>query len=130
VICVDTSVWVAYLRGRDRSLAEQLNALLDADEVALAVPVRVEILSGASSRDLARLARVLDALPLYLPTPATWQRLEAWIRVAVAAGERFGVGDLLVGAVAAENGAAVWSLDSDFRRMARLGFITSHQPAR
>jgi predicted nucleic acid-binding protein len=126
VILVDTSVWVeAFRRGRSRE-AEHLGALLDADEVAITAPARIEILSGSSAADLPRLRRTLSALPRFDPGPSTWQRMEAWVERAVSAGRRFGATDLLVAAVAAENDFAVWSLDGAFAEMARLGFVRAH----
>lgn len=126
MIVVDTSIWVASLRGRDQATRDALSALLDADEVALAAPVRIEILGGASRTDQPRLRRTLSALPLLFPAEPTWTLMESWVQRAVGSGQRFGVGDLLIGALAAESGHAVWSLDSDFARMAALGFITLH----
>jgi predicted nucleic acid-binding protein len=71
----------------------------------------------------------MDALPLLLPSPSAWSLIEGWIERAAGAGQCFGVGDLLVAAIAAENRASVWSLDGDFKRMAELGWITVHRPA-
>ena len=128
MIVVDTSVWVAALPHASGSEAEVLHQLLDADEVALAVPVRVELLSGASRSDRPRLRRALSALPLLFPTDDTWATIDRWVDRAGDAGERFGVGDLLIGALAAESGSLVWSLDTDFARMERLKLVAVYEP--
>lgn len=102
--------------------------LLDADEVVLAAPVRVELLSGASSRDRGRLRRGLSALPVAYPTDGTWNLIDTWVDRAGQAGQRFGLGDLLIGALAAELGALIWSLDADFARLERLGLVARYVP--
>jgi tRNA(fMet)-specific endonuclease VapC len=127
VIAIDTSVWVDFFRGR-QPVADQVVDVLDRDQAVLPVPVRIEILSGARKGERSRLARLLSALPLLLPSDATWRRIEGWVATGAAAGHRFGVGDLLVAAIASENDCAVWSLDADFARLARLGLISLADP--
>jgi predicted nucleic acid-binding protein len=128
VIVVDTSVWVTALRSASSQEALHLASLLDADEVALPVPVRLELLSGASRRDLTALTRALSALPLLYPTDETWTLLDTWVNRAASAGHRFGIGDLLIGALAHEIGGLVWSLDDDFARLERLKFVERYEP--
>ena len=123
MIFVDTSVWVRFLRGGDSKLSERLSTALERDEVALAAPVRVEILAGAPVRHFHQLRRYLSALPVFFPSRDTWELINRWLERAAQRGQRFGMGDLLIGAMAAERGGAVWSLDLDFARMARLGFL-------
>jgi hypothetical protein len=49
--------------------------------------------------------------------------MDQWAIHGSERGQSFGVGDLLIGAMAQEAGALIWSLDSDFQRMARLKFV-------
>jgi predicted nucleic acid-binding protein len=128
VIVVDTSIWVSALRHAGGEPARVLQQLLDADEVALPVSVRTELLSGASRADRPRLRRALSALPLVYPTDDTWRAIDRWAERAGDAGERFGVGDLLIAALAAENGSLLWSLDGDFARMEKLKLIERYVP--
>jgi predicted nucleic acid-binding protein len=130
MIVVDTSVWVTALRSAASREATVLDTLLDADEVTLPVPVRVELLSGASNKDRPALRRGLSALPLLFPTDETWNLIDSWIERAGRAGERFGIGDVLIAALAREIDALVWSLDADFKRMAQQHLIELYDPPR
>ena len=124
MIFVDSSVWISAFRNGKGAEARGLRRLLDDDEAALSIPVYLEVLTGASRADRSLLQRVLSALPVFNPTRETWARMEDWIARATDGGERFGVMDLLVASIAADRRAALWSLDADFRRMARLEFVT------
>ena len=124
MVVVDTSVWVAVLRSRAAPEGPMLGALLDTDAVILPVPVRLELLLGAPALERTHLRRILSALPVAYPTDETWALIEGWAGEAVDAGDRCGVGDLLIAALASERGALVWSLDRDFERMARLKFVS------
>jgi predicted nucleic acid-binding protein len=128
VIIVDTSIWVATLRSPSSPHGPVLRRLLDEDEVALAIPVRIELLSGAGAADRPRLRRALSALPMVYPTETTWSTVDDWIERAGRAGQRFGFGDLLIAALANDLGALVWSLDDDFERMSRLRFVEVYEP--
>ena len=127
MIVVDTSVWISVFRrtGPDRTVFE---SLLDADEVLLAAPVRTELLGGVQSTHRQALKRVLTAIPVAYPTDNTWGQMDRWAIHGAERGQSFGVGDLLIGAIASEAGALVWSHDSDFTRMAQLKFVDLYDP--
>jgi predicted nucleic acid-binding protein len=52
--------------------------------------------------------------------------MNEWTDRASGAGVAFGVGDLLIAAIAHEAGALVWSLDGAFERLSRLGLVNLH----
>lgn len=128
MIVVDTSVWVAALRDAGSREAAALRELLDADEVLLPIPVKIELLSGTSKRDRAAMASGLEALPVAYPVDETWRTLVDWTGRASDAGLAFGVGDLLIAAIAAENDALLWSLDAAFDRLERLRLVSQYDP--
>jgi len=121
VIVVDTSVWVEATRQPLGDIPNTLRSLIDADEVALALPVRLELMAGVARKDRRTFARALSGLPVVVPTEDTWRAVERWIAPAADKGHRFAVADLLIAGLAEEIGALVWSLDDDFERMERLG---------
>ena len=122
MIVVDTSVWIA--APRQRMVAEALTALIEDDEIALALPVRLELLAGTSRSRRADFHAIYDALPQLHPTEQTWAPLTEWIERASDAGETFGLPDLLIASLANEIGARVWSLDKDFERMEKLAIVS------
>jgi len=121
MIVVDTSVWIA--ARRQPLLAETLDGLVQADEVALALPVRLELLAGVPKHDRRQFHRSFGALSQLHQTDDTWRQLSRWIEHAADAGQHFAIGDLLIAALTAEIGGLVWSLDNDFERMERLKFV-------
>jgi predicted nucleic acid-binding protein len=126
VIVVDTSVWIAAQR---RPYVDKiLQSLLDADEVAIARPVRLELWAGVALQDRKAHLAAFSGLPQLVPTEETWQPLTGWIAAASDAGERFTVTDLLIASLTSEIGGLVWSLDKDFERMEKLGFVGRYEP--
>lgn len=129
MIFVDTSVWVSGFRG-DPAVKPELSRLLDADLAALASPVRLELIEGSRSTERAILRRLLSAVPTYVPQTSSWEKVESWLETTSKVGQRFGVIDLLIGAVAHEEKGSIWSLDSDFERLANLRLVKLHRPRR
>jgi len=125
MIVVDTSVWVEASRARGVKTRAALQSLIDTDSVALALPVRLELQAGLARKDRGPYLRALSALPLLVPTEDTWRLVESWIAPAADKGQRFSVTDLLIG-LTREIGALVWSLDDDFERLARLGYVNQY----
>ena len=121
MIVVDTSVWVE--ARRNARIASTLDSLIDADEAALALPVRLELWAGVARKDRKAFLRAFSALAQVVPTEETWAPLPSWVERAADAGERFSLTDLLIASLAREIGGLVWSLDGDFRRMARVGLV-------
>lgn len=130
MIFVDTSVWIEFFKGKDVGLVSRLRQLLDEDLVGLAAPVWLELLNGATSKELPRLRRVLSALPRFYPVgPEDWTRIEAWVGGSRQRGRRFAVADLVIASVAVRNEGRIWSLDRDFRHMEGLGFVETFDPS-
>ena len=127
MIVVDTSVWIE--APRQSRVASVLQQLIDADEIALARPVRLELLAGIARHQRKAFLSRFGALPQLVATEETWQPLPDWIGRAADAGHRFTISDLLIASLASEIGGLVWSLDKDFERMERLGLVSLYVPS-
>ena len=87
------------------------------------VPVRSELLMGVSGGTRTQLSERLSALTVLYPTDETWRTLDSWAERASRSGHTFSLGDLMVGILASDVGALVWSLDKDFERMEKLKLV-------
>lgn len=119
----DTSVWIDAWRHPEGVCARGLRKFIDQDEVWLPLPVKLELLSGVGTRNYRQLQRQLSALPLLEPSTRSWELVEKWIYQATQKHVRFGILDLLIGALATEKQMPIWSLDGDFIAMNALGFV-------
>ena len=63
-------------------MADALGPLIEADEVTLALPVRLELWTGVARQDRRAFLRTYGALPQLHPTEDTWRVLPAWIEKA------------------------------------------------
>lgn len=123
MIFADTPVWIQFFRGQEEMLVAEVREHLDEENIALSVPVWIELLGGAKRSERKLLRTTLAALPRYYPSRNTWKKMEEWIDVAEKEGKRFGMADLLIAAICSENNGRIWSSDQDFSRMADLKFI-------
>jgi predicted nucleic acid-binding protein len=120
VVLPDTSIWVAYLRPGAESLTRELNHALDHREVLVCGPVVAELVAGVRPRDRAALVASLTGLP--------WAELghNAWQSVGLLAGELRDAGqtlaltDLEIAVAAHTAGAALWTADHHFERLATM----------
>ena len=126
MIVVDTSVWIEADRRPGGPLASALRSLGEADEIALALPVRLELSAGTARRNRKAFLRALSGLPVVVPSEDTWKLVEGWIPVAADRGLRFSLADLMIAALAHEIAALVWSLDSDFERLEHLKLVRTY----
>lgn len=107
-----------------------MRELLDRGEVATCGPVAAELLSGADREVSERMWATLSSLPWAELTASGWQDVGFAARRLRRAGQTLPLTDLTIAAAAARAGYALWSLDSDFDRIAAvLDGLELYQPA-
>ena len=94
--------------------------IADAEPFALAGVVVAEILQGLT-RDVARIERYLSMWQFLEPVGfSTYREAAAIFRLARSRGVSLSTIDFLIAAIALDHSAALFTLDRDFDRIARL----------
>ena len=120
MVLPDTSIWIAYLRAGGEDITRDLSASLERREVLACGPVVAELVAGARPGDRSTLLESLAGLP--------WAELDhqAWQSVGLLAAELRDRGqvipltDLEIAVAAHSSGAALWTADHHFERLAPL----------
>ena len=118
MVIVDTSVWLQFLRSNDLTVRAEMDLLRAKGEIHVVGVVVAEILQGARSRqELEQLEDRLAAFP-YLPdTAETWTRVGNLSFQLRLLGNPVPMVDVLIAALAIENGCSVYTLDQHFQRI-------------
>ncbi len=128
VILVDSSAWIAYLRGDDSPVVERLDALIVADaELAITEPVIMELLAGARTPgERSRVEALANGLRLVPLDPMNDFRDAADLyRASAVNGHPIrSMVDCLIAAVAIRRDVVLLHQDRDF------GYLSEISPLR
>ena len=110
---VDTSAWVAFLRG-DPAAIQRIDPLLAGGRAAITGPVAAEVLSGARTRPefdlLGRLLQGLDRLP---EPDSVWERVAEHRFALARQGYKASLVDLVIALTALDGKHALLTRDTD-----------------
>jgi predicted nucleic acid-binding protein len=130
VVLPDTSVWIPYFRSASGAEGDRLEALIGEGEVAICGPVLAELLGGASEAQRSAIVDTVGDLPWADLDHGSWRDIGATARRLRQAGQTLPLTDLAIAVAAARAGHALWSLDSDFERIApALDGLELYRPA-
>ena len=121
MILIDSSVWIDFFSATPgRAGTELRRMIVDAEPFATAGIVVAEILQGLT-RDVDSIERYLSMWDILEPAGfPTYRKAAAIFRLARSKGISLSTIDTLIAAIAMHHGAAVFTLDKDFSRIARL----------
>ena len=117
MVLPDTSVWVSFFRAPSGAEGDRLETLIAEGGAAICGPVLAELLAGAEERQRTAIAETVGGLPWADLDRSCWRDVGALARRLRQAGQMLPLTDLAIAVAAARAGYALWSLDSDFKRI-------------
>jgi len=121
MIIADSNVWIDYLNRSDSPSGESLSELLKAQRIVLTGQVLAEVLQGAHDiEEFDRLASLMDGVPYIETTRKTWIKAATISARLRANGQLIPLSDVIIAAVAIEEGHEVFSRDHHFQRVPGL----------
>lgn len=116
-VLVDTSVWIDYFRGDERTVAA-LDELMAADRVVLLDVIQGELTRGVrTEREASVIHDLRGIFPCLSPPDDAWER--AGVLCAEARREGFlpGLADAYIAWCAAFDRVSIWTGDKHFKRI-------------
>ncbi|MDA1073383.1 MAG: PIN domain nuclease [Proteobacteria bacterium] len=120
MILIDTSAWIEFLRDTGSPACEHVDQALS-DEIAVADPIRMEVLAGArDEQHLVALRRLLARGTQLHADPTDFEQAAILYRHCRARGETVRkLIDCLIAAIAIRNEIALLHQDADFDVLSR-----------
>ena len=120
MILIDTSAWIEFLRDSASPVCERVEEVL-AHDIAVADPIRMEVLAGArNEQHLTQLKRLLARAAVFHTRPIDYDQAATLYRQCRRNGETVKkLIDCLIAAVAIRNDVVMLHQDTDFDVLAR-----------
>lgn len=117
-VLVDTSVWVEFLRGKNHEVGGTVAGLINSRRATLCGVVLSELLAGVKAKkDRDTLKHTFDALDYVEVSKSTWTLAGGISARLRAKGRPTPLTDIVVAALAIENGCEVFTFDTHFERI-------------
>jgi predicted nucleic acid-binding protein len=121
MILVDTSAWIEFFRDRE-PVATRVDALLEANDVAICGPVVTELRRGLrSASDRARVLPLLEACHLLDQPASLWEEVGDIGFSIRRVGINVKTVDLLIAAYAVSHAVPLLTMDRDFALVQQAG---------
>jgi len=121
MILVDTSAWIEFFRGRG-PMADRVDELLEADEVALCGPVVTELRRGIrAASERKRVLPLLGSCHLLPQPPSLWEEAGDLGFALARKGATVKSLDLLIAVYALSHQVPLLTTDRDFELIRKVG---------
>jgi len=124
-VLVDTSIWVEFFRGKNQRVKNHISNLIKSQRACLAGVVIAELFRGVKrEEEIELLKETMAALDYFEVKKSTWEKTGEMLRGLRLKGITLPLTDVLLAAIAEENGCEILTSDNHFEKLDR---ITLHQ---
>jgi predicted nucleic acid-binding protein len=129
MVLVDSSAWIESLRRKgDMRVKLAVEGLLEAYEALWCSPVRLEVLGGARLEERAHLSQRFSVIPYRACREDDWERAVSLAWRLRARGFNLPWLDVLIAAIAIQDGVRLYAIDSHFQEIAKHTTLLLYQP--
>jgi predicted nucleic acid-binding protein len=131
VVIADTSVWIPFFNQPESPEKREIDALIDADRLALVGVVLAELLQGCRApKEADTILSKLSGLRFLEANFSTWKRTGELSASLRRKGITLPLSDLIIAALAFEHRCQVYALDPHFEQIPGLALHTVRHPSR
>ena len=119
-VLIDTSAWIAALRGTDRKIMRAVDTLLDLERVVFCGVVEMELLHRIRPSEQKRLIPLFEALTYAEVDRNDWKAAGAMMNKLRSKGITIPSSDALIAALCLRHGFSLLTLDHHFDKIPKI----------
>ncbi len=115
-VLIDTSIWITFFRGKDKSVVGEVSGLLQKGQAVMAGVVLMELLQGAlNEKELEKMLTLLEPVERVDPTSRQWEEAGRFSYRLRKKGATTSTVDALLALLAIENDCRLYTEDGHFK---------------